>query len=515
MNSHAPIIPPGTSAPRPSFLPVLTSGGYVIQHQHHNVHPIAGNTTAASATFETQSPPPQPSAEMRGPFGAVPLPHASAKNQTPSMDSSTAVPFGAAKKSLSARESLEKANLSVKRAARQENTTSPSQVVPVASHVDTGKTNQQDVRTVQQLHYNLIPGDGSTAQGITVVHAPTKRDNSTDLPDFLSDFDKIAGQCNPNDQGTQSTYDPAQFSPSRYTTGSFDDFHRFLGKDITPKLQRQLSIPQHENDCKSAPEKKDSYVSKSFPPFPTTNAWPERDDEAFHSWVGLGSGTEGSTVHPKQDMNGNVAPRPPMATVPCLPENHRQMLDRACSDVMAAATIPLGAPTQRPHVADSYNIFAQQSAFAVSRHSAYMNSHGRQEEDGLLLTLGSGIEEAFRGNARQVQQAQRDSCNENGGVGLISMPTSARHATVVSEPSNASSDQGTDASDEMAYSGLDGNQTPSDGGIDSDGTYSESSRKRSRTSSDDEDIRHAMGRHQQQQQDFENLSFQFYRDFGY
>jgi hypothetical protein len=127
--------------------------------------------------------------------------------------------------------------------------------------------------------------------------------------------------------------------------------------------------------------------------------------------------------------------------------------------------------------ADSYTAFAQQGAFAASEHSAYFSAKGDVNGDDMAMSL--------MGYRKQQQQRHKGSVSSSRNGWLHSPPSTENHEnfristsgrrmpTMVSaEPS----DQGSDEANHS--SGTDSN--PTDGSNDSDGSYSDSSRKKPR-----------------------------------
>lgn len=131
----------------------------------------------------------------------------------------------------------------------------PPVPVPAPAPMPTLPRNQERVgnvvgnATVNQLppHPNNLPIQ--TQPPAPIQHKPTISSPHSDIPDFLSGFEKVAAVSQGPKQGTQAsvhnantdaghiqpstlTTDP-QYSPP-FTSRSFDDFHRFLGKGLSP-----------------------------------------------------------------------------------------------------------------------------------------------------------------------------------------------------------------------------------------------------------------------------------------
>lgn len=393
-----------------------------------------------------------------------------------------AVALVQAKAPLTARQTLEQAYLSVANTIQQENAIVTSVMVPSVPAAASTHTPVQQQRT---------PTPALTAAG-------------NDMPDFLSGFDNVAGgQGNSSDQNASATtFNSEQYSPT-FTSRSFDDFHRLLGKTLTPEVKRQvldrLSVPAlpfaNNNPPSSSPKEVPPYFSMpgaAQAVVPSTV--PVRHGLDFSSSMGSAAHTAGTGTQTGGTIANHNAPmlQPQQQQqhyhqVP--QQQHHLMLTKAYGDALsmaagAATTNPLGA-------ADSYSLFAQQSAFAASQHSAYTST---RSDDAMSLSFGEDmvipqLQESAASRNNNNSNDNNATRNHNGATTNLAqqhMTNAALSAVphnpnLVSEPSNAS-DQGSDETQEYATSGS-GTDNQADGSSsnDSDGSNSESSRKRRRT----------------------------------
>ena len=401
---------------------------------------------------------------------------------------------------MNARESLEQAYLSVARALQHDNTLE-YRIAPLAPTANvTNSAADFHTKALQQLYNATAPPAANSvateSRGVPAAdHNATAQQTSnsatshpgmlratipapTDMPDFLSGFDKVAGRDNSNCPDTQAGYDPAQFSPSRFTTGSFDDFHRLLGENLTPDVHNRLSMPGYHFTNSAVQNNNAASEARELRSFPFSGAQHPHQGGPRHS----GPAVQGNAAHfrleqaPPSIDGPPSAPRPPAASDSSrqIPQSQQEMLGQAFSEAMSTAMFAVGTSTQKPHIADSYSIFAQQSTFAASQHSAYISTHVHHDNEDSLLLLTAGDEFETMMGANTAPPPQQRLVDRNGGITNTNFTMPRRSATVVSDPSSASSDQGTDS-----------NQSPSDGGsssIDSDESNSESSRKKARSS---------------------------------
>ena len=284
-------------------------------------------------------------------------------------------------------------------------------------------------------------GNGQSLQNQS-THSQTMA-FSDDLPDFLAGFDKISEQNNPNSPNKLTpAHDPAQFSPT-YTSRSFDDLHRLLGKNLSPEVRSQ-SI--------QSPLVKDLLV-----PLPSSCTKTDR-----------------TSLLPSQSTGALTSDRATNCFPVLMPKAfpHRQFQQNSghlYSEVLPTSGDSFGA--------DSYSIFAQQSAVAASQHSAYISAPSNSD-DGIMMLLGDD----FEINYPSFNEVSQDHCPAvvHSQQCTGEYQASPRFTTMVSEPS----DHGSDETQGDSFGS--GTDNPTDGvssSNDSDGSYSESSRwKKARSS---------------------------------
>ena len=368
---------------------------------------------------------------------------------------------------LTARQSLEQAYADVAKTIEQENTIvakgiSPAFPVNYAAQSVTGVPIH--LRGFPASYNESIDASTSISNEKGVMPVQNAMD---EVPDFLSGFDRVAGLGNPIKN--TGTMDSLQYSPT-FTSRSFDDFHRLLGKSLTPEVKRQgteaMNLPH-------------------IPPAETSSSRP--NERVSHSTVRLGmdsSGDLGSASF------ANACFQRPWPTAPItkpdqLTEQHEFMLTKAYGESLTIAAGAVSKVSGPNEGADAYNLCAQQSAFAASQHSAYTSGHG---EDGLALCFGDEMKMGM--HSRQPLLTPADNSNRNSSIidppflDSRDMPNT-EFATCnfapVSDPSSTS-DQGSDET-QIDTSGS-GTDNQADGSSnDSDGANSESTRKRRRTAS--------------------------------
>ena len=287
------------------------------------------------------------------------------------------------------------------------------------------------VQTLHQAFLRAKSGPASQGNGETKSEKSASKTASTsspnEIPDFLSGFDKVTGRKGTVVDGG-NTHIP--HTPT-YTSKSFDDFHRLLGKNLSPltlqknaalamKIPSQPSLPESN----TVPANAQTAVRLSPKPAPLTqaiihNVWPASDS-------GPTAGI--SHVEKESDSRANYI-----------------MLDQAFREALQASN----GTTPNHLGADLYNMLAQESAFEASKHSAYSIGRGQQAQG----------------------QVQETSLPTHIGDTLSSISD----PRLVSEP--ASSEHGTEGSDESREtSGASGTESSgSNAAIDSDGTNSEGS----------------------------------------
>jgi hypothetical protein len=478
---HPPILPHTAFAPSTNGLIVPNNfqpGSFVALSQPPYRAPPAPTaaTTAAAVTNATKSP---------SPFV---LPR-----NVPAVAVAPVAP--PAKVPLTARQSLEQAYMNVAKTIQNENAIVakgagriPYAPVNSTQGADSASvTNNNDAKSIQPAQQQAQPAPALT---------------TNEMPDFLSGFDKVDGQGSPSKDVSRDGMDLAHHHSPTYTSRSFDDFHQLLGKTLTPEAKRQaidkLMVPPFPFPSNSALHPKEAPAPFS----PVTAAGPQGQGVAA-SAAPVGNTMDfswGLVTHPFV-LNGaqgstSTAPVPLTQAQQVLqqatqqpPQHHQLMLTKAYGEALSKA-----APVAVSHApganvgADSYSIFAQQSALAASHHSAYTSGPG---DDGMAMSFADEmmIDMLFQ----QPTPPPAPSYSRNDNSSRINDANLAPHTMpntrtpmhnpnhLVSEPSN-SSDQGSDETpgDTSGF----GTDNQADGSSnDSDGTNSESSRKKSRTTS--------------------------------
>jgi hypothetical protein len=283
-----------------------------------------------------------------------------------------------------------------------------------------------------QAHIAMTTANGAATttthhpNGLSAFHdvnasTPSVPVSSNDMPDFLFGFDKVAGRIN-NFQ-LPSHMNPAilqQHSPT-FTSQSFDDLHRTLGQDLFPLASKNESVARAQHH-------------QGIPAFPVPGP---------PSYMSVSTEGANHQVH------------------------NSHLLGQPYSEALSAAT-NTKSNASNPHLgADSYNIFAQQSAFAASQHSAYMSDNSRSTQDYAYSQQQCQQPMTnMQDFAHAVQQASQEPTNSRNGRSMRDygyaqqqsqqpvvaiMPTTtfraAHNPNVVSEPSTTS-DQATTESDE-------------------------------------------------------------------
>jgi len=299
-----------------------------------------------------------------------------------------------------------------------------------------------------------------------------------ELPDFLTGFENVK-ESRQEDRNTPRMInveeDPSQFSPT-YTSRSFDDFHRLLGRNLSPRGDRQLT-----NDHSSLPISENTAMNHVIP-----SATGE-----VHGF-NLNTYTSSIPLQPRQSSH----------------EVRQEWQDEAIGYVPSNS-------------ADSYPIFAQNGAFAAGQHSAYFSAKKEIDGDDLSMLL-MGINEkshqesagsssqigwnatssivnrdGFRippsgdwstpaaiGNLSQIGWNATSSIVNREGFWISPSGDRSTPAAISAEPS----DQGSDEANESSG----GDSNPTDGSNDSDGSYFLPSRKKVRLAMDNESIRRAI-----------------------
>eukprot|EP00980_Cylindrotheca_fusiformis_P001953 scaffold443_cov125-Cylindrotheca_fusiformis.AAC.2 len=239
------------------------------------------------------------------------------------------------------------------------------------------------------------------------------RNVSTEMPDFLSGFDQVTGRksCAGHIENRKLGHQPA------CTSKSFDDFHRLLGKNLSPESSKNTVDANCNNRAPRLP---------SDP----TIARPASDPAS------LSRKSQPSSVQTNQ-QSGVESGRP--STANALTKAFNEALSQAGSTI---PTDYLGA--------DFYNIFAQQSAMAASQHSAYSGAN-EMEPFGLQDSMYSSSSSHTR---NVVSEPSTTSGSDRG--------TEETSATSAAGSDNVSSNQECSSNE-------------------SDGTASEGSRPRKKT----------------------------------
>jgi len=190
-----------------------------------------------------------------------------------------------------------------------------------------------------------------------------------DVPNFLSGFDKISQHrlSIPFDQSAQNNtacdvQQSARYSPAYHTSKSFDDFHRYLGKNLSPTV--------------------------SFPPkfsnLRTTTAGPvipsiESSDEASASNLQMRSRNQHNLA---STLRNNATPR----SKPCAPIVEHRSVENILSEAYAEAVrsshdqqLPQKSQTQCQTSADKYNMFSKKPDLILTQYSASALEEKAQE----------------------------------------------------------------------------------------------------------------------------------------
>lgn len=224
---------------------------------------------------------------------------------------------------------------------------------------------------------------------------PDVTSSSTELPDFLSGFEKVTAQ---NAETVDTDHpanvtklsfnkvpvDQSQYSPP-FTSRSFDDLHQHLGKGLSPRPLR-LTFPE-------------------FPPLPSAITAPA-----------AGQKTAATT-----------------------------------SQSLLGGSVPVGSVT-----ADSYAVFAQESALAVSQHSAYFgDANGRSAvnfaTDEPSLTPAVVNAENLRAHSMVTDNSNFISGSDNLSTKWEAFNVMGESIGVVSGSDNSSETRSNDADSDSNY----------------------------------------------------------------
>lgn len=284
----------------------------------------------------------------------------------------------------------------------------------------TGTYNESPTNANASAH-----GRSSMVPAKSEISSASSCPKGIEMPDFLSGFDQVAEMKNTASVLANTPADQI----STFTSKSFDDFHRLLGKNLSPVSPKETTENFHvtQGAAPSFPVGQNtvSHPIKLAPQLQTHSGHSDHELAALHKAVRKGSDN--------------------------FPDSNS--LTKAFNEALSQATTN-SIPTKSLG-ADFYNIFAQQSAIAASQHSAYTGGN-EMEPFGLYESM---------------------------------LPTSSSHTrNVVSEPSTTSgSDHGTEETDESpgetsdAAGGSDNASNQEYSSNDSDGTSSESSRSRKKS----------------------------------
>ena len=293
--------------------------------------------------------------------------------------------------------------------------------VPTSDGIQTESAQQAPEANghASQPHHHSTPKS-------TAVNGATLTVNH-EMPDFLSGFDKVAAASGGNQNQALPARVNDEYSPP-FTSRSFDDFHRFLG-NLSPLAATKthgLNLTGHG-----------AALSPSLAPTP-----------------GQAAKGQGLSVAP------NAAAQPLVnSTLPQTQPQQKPVAQQAAPIHNSKQKSLVVAPS--PFGADAYNMFAQQSAFAASQHSAYTPQWRTGSDHNHDSTMG--------------MQKSRP-----GQAPITTVPLDCRRAqssNVVSEPSNASGSTGGSCSESGGDNSSDNTSN------DSDGASSESSvRKKMRIS---------------------------------
>jgi hypothetical protein len=97
----------------------------------------------------------------------------------------------------------------------------------------TKQLHQSYLRALQQA-YEESSNSIDTPKTTVTTTAPPLSQQITEIPDLLSGFEKVVQCMKPAPQAAQNE-EPEEYSPP-FTSRSFDEFHRFLGKEELPLL---------------------------------------------------------------------------------------------------------------------------------------------------------------------------------------------------------------------------------------------------------------------------------------
>ena len=197
----------------------------------------------------------------------------------------------------------------------------------------------------------------------SAAHKSASAPNLSEMPDFLSAFDKInAGQQHQQQSsaatgrssvsGHHENTTGNQFSPP-FTSKSFDDLHRFLGKDLSPvSAPRSLSV--------------EVPISRGMPviPMPSPYKAPEQLPAPAAPKLTPKPSAEQYFENLKQ-IGRNYASREGEQFKP----PYSSMLSEAYTEAIEKMKKPEAKIDAKGP--DAYYVFAQQSVLAAGQHAAY------------------------------------------------------------------------------------------------------------------------------------------------
>jgi hypothetical protein len=337
----------------------------------------------------------------------------------------------------------------------------------------------------------------SLTSGATTSHTPSLNKVETQdaspgaIPDFLSGFDRVTGRKSDSTGIATAVEENVEHTPT-FTSKSFDDFHRYLGKHISPLVS----------------SRRNNISSSSPPSLPVKETISASISSHVHLYPKLAKSNTTMSHQEYQNTWGApcASPSPDIAPVEVkrTESTNSSLLVQAFNEALSAVpsdntgTDFLKNPKSimpNQFGPDVYSTFAQQSASAVSQHSAYMSPSSRQLPQQQQQWTHQYLNQQDYPDQYQPQFAQTPHFFNSSMVPSTSFRP-MHNPNVISEPS-ATSDQGIDESDaspmEMfiafgsdCQGSLNGVQSDNTSSNDSDeGTNSESSercRKKARRS---------------------------------
>jgi hypothetical protein len=175
------------------------------------------------------------------------------------------------------------------------------------------------------------------------------------VPDFLYGFEKITGPYQQNPQNF-NPHQTAPYSPT-YTTSSFDNFHRLLGRGLSPTPQTTTESASSGNTFGNNLQ---TFKKPLLPPIKETSilTGPKKFEKS------------NLQIRPFESTNPAVASVIPFSSIASA---HMAVYNTAGLPVIHAPS-PQHPPQLGPRVqndADCYSMCPQESADAARQHSAY------------------------------------------------------------------------------------------------------------------------------------------------